>query len=134
MSVGLMGGRSAASLGDLLLEIYQAVRGGQFRLAIMGVRALIEQAMVQKVGDQRIICQKPGCLSTGRIHFPIQRDALNDILDAGHATIHRAYEPKAKDIEASLGYYRRHHGCNLRSWRRSKRRWRSGVPARPKKP
>jgi len=32
----------------------------------------------------------------------VQRDALSDILDAGHATIHRAYEPKAKDIEIAL--------------------------------
>jgi hypothetical protein len=27
---------------------------------------------------------------------------LNDILDVGHATIHRAFEPKAKEIEIAL--------------------------------
>ena len=34
MSIGIVGGRSAASLGDLFLEIYQAVRGGQVRLPV----------------------------------------------------------------------------------------------------
>jgi hypothetical protein len=29
-------------------------------------------------------------------------DRIGDILDAGHATIHRAYEPKTKDIEIAL--------------------------------
>lgn len=46
LSVGVLGGRSAGSLGDLFLEIYQAVHGGQLRLAIMGIRALIEQVMI----------------------------------------------------------------------------------------
>ena len=32
----------------------------------------------------------------------VQRDALSDILDAGHATIHRAYEPKTEDIQVAL--------------------------------
>jgi hypothetical protein len=27
---------------------------------------------------------------------------LNDILDVGHAAIHRAYEPKAKEIQIAL--------------------------------
>ena len=43
--------KRAGSLGDLFLEIYQAVCGGQLRLAVMGVRALIEQVMIHKVGD-----------------------------------------------------------------------------------
>jgi len=39
-----------AALGSLLHEIYQAVHGGQYRLAAMGIRALLEQIMVSKVG------------------------------------------------------------------------------------
>jgi hypothetical protein len=44
-------GNIARSLGGLLHETYQAARGGQLRLAIMGIRALIEQVMILKVGD-----------------------------------------------------------------------------------
>jgi hypothetical protein len=58
MSVGVKGGASATLLGDLFLEIYQAVRGGQLRLAIMGVRALIEQVMIDKVGDNGSFAKK----------------------------------------------------------------------------
>ena len=95
----MVGGRSAASLGDLFLEIYQAVRGGQLRLAIMGVRALIEQVMINKVGNKGTFAKNLDAFQQAGYVSLLQRDALNDILDAGHATIHRAYEPKPKDIE-----------------------------------
>jgi hypothetical protein len=32
-------------------EVYRAVDGGQHRLAAMGIRALLEQVMIMKVGD-----------------------------------------------------------------------------------
>ena len=102
LSVGAIGGLSAASLGDLFLEIYQVVRGGQFRLAIMGVRALIEQVMIQKVGDKGSFGKNLDAFQQAGYVSVVQHDALTDILDAGHATIHRAYEPKAKDIEIAL--------------------------------
>jgi hypothetical protein len=38
-------------IGALLHEVHQAVRGGMRRLAAMGVRSLIEQLMISKVGD-----------------------------------------------------------------------------------
>jgi hypothetical protein len=133
MSVGLMGGRSAASLGDLLLEIYQAVRGGQFRLAIMGVRALIEQAMVQKVGDKGSFAKNLDAFQQAGYISLVQRDALNDILDAGHATIHRAYEPEAKDIEAALDIT---EGIMAAIYVHgdAAKKVAERVPARPKKP
>jgi hypothetical protein len=102
LSVGFVGGRSAASLGELFLEIYQAVSGGQLRLAIMGVRALIEQVMIHKVGDNGSFAKNLDAFQQAGYVSLVQRDALSDILDAGHATIHRAYEPKAKDIQIAL--------------------------------
>jgi hypothetical protein len=52
LSVEQIGEEGAAPLGNLFIEICQAVRGGQLRLAIMGVRALIEKVMILKVGDK----------------------------------------------------------------------------------
>ena len=40
-----------AAIGAVMMEVYQAVTGGQYRLAAMGIRALLEQVMIQKVGD-----------------------------------------------------------------------------------
>jgi len=94
--------RSAGSLGDLFLEIYQAVCGGQLRLAVMGVRALIEQVMIHKVGDSGSFVKNLDAFQKAGYISLVQRDALSDILDAGHATIHRAYEPKTEDIQVAL--------------------------------
>jgi hypothetical protein len=60
--------RSAGSLGDLFLEIYQAVCGGQLRLAVIGVRALIEQVMIHKVGDNGSFVKNLDAFQ--KIHFP----------------------------------------------------------------
>src|SRR5262245_56135115 len=49
---GIDGEENVDKLGDLLQEIYEAMDGGQLRLAAMGVRSLLEQVMVAKVGDQ----------------------------------------------------------------------------------
>jgi Domain of unknown function (DUF4145) len=104
LSVGVIGGPRArfAGLGDLFLEIYQAVRGGQLRLAIMGIRALIEQVMIHKVGDKGTFAKNLEAFQQARYISLVQRDALNDILDAGHAAIHRSYTPTEKDIQIAL--------------------------------
>ena len=68
----------------------------------MGVRALIEQVMIHKVGDNGSFVKNLDAFQQAGYVSLVQRDALNDILDAGHATIHRAYEPKTKDIQIAL--------------------------------
>jgi len=100
----LFEGRNVAGtpLSSLLHEIYQAVRGGQTRLALMGVRALIEQVMIHRVGDKGSFLNNLDAFQRAGYISLVQRDALNDILDAGHATIHRAHEPKLKDIQIAL--------------------------------
>ena len=91
-----------AALGLLLHEIYQAVHGGQHRLAAMGIRALLEQIMVSKVGDlgsfekQLEAFEKAGFISFA------QRDAMKDTLEVGHAAMHRAYKPTEKDVKVAL--------------------------------
>lgn len=82
----------------LLREIYTALQNDLPSLAAMGVRGLLEQVMITKVGDLGSFganisaFEKIGYVSTK------QRERLETILDAGHATIHRAFEPKIADI------------------------------------
>ena len=89
-------------LGSLLHEIYQAVHGGQYRLAAMGIRALLEQIMVSKVGDlgsfekQLDAFQKAGYISL------VQRDAMQATLHVGHAAMHRAFRPTEEDVKLAL--------------------------------
>lgn len=95
----ILGGN--ATLGALLHEIYQAVYGGQFRLAAMGIRALLEQVMAAHVGDgsfdeQLDAFQKAGYVSN------IQRETLHSTIQVGHAAMHRAYKPTEEDIKVAL--------------------------------
>jgi Domain of unknown function (DUF4145) len=91
-----------AVLGSLLHEIYQAVYGGQFRLAAMGIRALLEQVMVAHMGDlgsfdgQLDEFQKAGYISK------VQRETLHSTIQVGHAAMHRAYKPTEEDIKVAL--------------------------------
>ncbi len=85
-----------------MMEVYQAVAGGQYRLAAMGIRALLEQVMIQKVGDLKTFdlkldeFQKQGYISA------IQRDAMRATLDVGDAAMHRAFLPTEKDLTLAL--------------------------------
>jgi Domain of unknown function (DUF4145) len=89
-------------LGDLLQEIYEAVAGGQLRLAAMGVRSLLEQIMVAKVGDQGTFSKNLSAFHEKGFISLVQRDAMSAILDAGHAVTHRAFEPQKGDLNTAL--------------------------------
>jgi hypothetical protein len=91
-----------ARLGSLLREIYQAVHGRQYRLAAMGIRALLEQLMVSQVGDLSTFEQKlDAFMQQGYISL-VQFDAMKATLEIGHAAMHRGYEPKENDIKLAL--------------------------------
>jgi hypothetical protein len=80
----------------------QAVAGGQHRLAAMGIRALVEQVMNAKIGDTGSFpdimerFQKQGYISL------IQRDALRETIEVGHAAMHRGFAPKESELMQSL--------------------------------
>ena len=102
MMIGLTGNKKDAELGSLLHEIYQAVRGEQYRLAAMGIRALLEQIMVSQVGEMfSFERQLDAFEKAGYISF-IQRDTMKATLEVGHAAMHRAYRPTEEDIKVAL--------------------------------
>ena len=83
---------------DLLNEIYIALQNECPRLAVMGIRALLEHIMIDKVGDQGSFkknldeFEKQGFLSK------TQREVVEPSLDVGHAAIHRGFKPKPSDV------------------------------------
>jgi Domain of unknown function (DUF4145) len=100
--IGLTGNKNDGKLGSLLHEIYQAVYGGQYRLAAMGIRALLEQVMVSKIGDRGSFEKQLDAFEEeGYISF-IQRDAVRVTLEVGHAAMHRAYSPTEDDVKLAL--------------------------------
>jgi hypothetical protein len=91
-----------ASICALMREVYTALENGSLRLAVMGIRAALENLMIEKVGDQQSFkanidaLQKAGYLSLR------QAVGLDSILEAGHAAVHRQWEPTPGDIYAVL--------------------------------
>jgi hypothetical protein len=82
----------------LLKEIYIALQNNLPNLAAMGVRSLIEKVMIDKAGDQGSFKQNITQFEKLGYVSKIQREHLEAILDAGHATIHRSYSPTTEDV------------------------------------
>lgn len=86
------------NLHDLLTEIYVALRNDQRALAAMGIRALLENVMVEKVGDHGSFFANLKAFETDGYVSRIQRERLETILEAGHAAMHRLYKPSKADL------------------------------------
>jgi hypothetical protein len=100
--VDLWAGEPTGELAPLADEIYKAVAGQQYRLALMGVRALLEQAMILKVGDHARFDRNLDAFFEKGFISKVQREATEKILDAGHASTHRMYTPTEGDLDTVL--------------------------------
>ena len=87
---------------SLLSEVYTAVQNNSRRLAAMGIRATLEAVMLDKVGDQQNFERNLNAFEKAGYLSLIQRDSVAAILEAGHATIHRGWEPTDQDIKTLL--------------------------------
>lgn len=85
-------------LHDLLAEVYVALQNDQRSLAAMGIRALLEQIMISKVGDHGTFVRNLAQFELGGFVSRLQRERLETILEAGHAAIHRGYKPSMEDL------------------------------------
>lgn len=102
LGMGWLGGTGENKLAELLHEIFQAVDGGQHRLAAMGIRALLEQVMIAKVGDDGSFEDKMGRFQQNGYISLIQRDAMRETIEVGHAAMHRAFSPSAYELTKAL--------------------------------
>jgi hypothetical protein len=89
-------------LVDLLREIYAAVDGGRHRLAAMGIRALLEQVLIIKIGDIGGFDKKLDAFQEAGFVSAIQRDAMRTTLNVGDAAMHRAFVPKFAELNTCL--------------------------------
>jgi hypothetical protein len=86
----------------LLQEVYNAMHSDSRSIAMMGARAIIETAMVSKVGDKGSFAshlkamESVGLLSKSAVTF------LEVALDAGSASMHRAHRPSSQDLHTVM--------------------------------
>ena len=86
-----------------MTEIYSALQNDSHALAAMGIRALIEHVMVEKVRDEGTIGGNINkFIEAGYIAPKSQELFRGFLIESGHAAMHRAYFPKASDILAML--------------------------------
>jgi len=88
---------------NLLEQIYIALNNDSPLVSLMGVRALLESAMIDKVGDKGSFKDNLQAFEQGGFVTHVQRRQLEEVLNIGHATIHRHYTPNPKAIELALG-------------------------------
>jgi hypothetical protein len=85
---------------QLLSEIYIALHNGSLRLATMGVRALLEHIMIDKVGDKGSIgANITAFFEAGYVAKNDQTIFRDKVIEAGHAAMHRGSKPSAADLK-----------------------------------
>lgn len=88
-----------SAIETLLAEIYSALQNDSRRLAVMGIRALLEYIMIEQVGDTGSI---GGNITTfikaGHVAPKAEAIFRDHLIESGHAAMHRNYNPSPSDL------------------------------------
>ncbi|MDV6342361.1 DUF4145 domain-containing protein [Nitrosomonas sp. Is24] len=86
----------------LLKEIYAALQNSAPALTSMGLRAVIEAIMIDKVGDNGSFAGNLNKFKSDGFISDVQHSALSAALELGHASIHRGHIPSEFQLEIAL--------------------------------
>lgn len=89
-------------IAKLFDEVYTATYNDAKALASMGLRAVIEAVMIDKVGDNRSFAKNLEIFQAQGYVSAIQRKCLMAALELGHASIHRGYEPTDEQLDTAI--------------------------------
>lgn len=87
---------------EFLGEIYIALKNNCLRLAVIGIRALLEQIMIESVGDQKTFNKNLEKFEADGYISKLQREAITPVIEAGHASMHRGFKANKDDVEALI--------------------------------
>jgi hypothetical protein len=79
-------------------EIYAALHSNAYRLAAMGIRATFEHIFIEKVGDHGTFQNNLNAFQIQGYLSLIERNSVSQVLEVGHAAIHRSHSPSLQDI------------------------------------
>ena len=92
-----------SEISAIFSEIYSAVGVNSLRLAAMGIRALVERMMIDKVEDQNSFEANVRAFYEAGYVAGFQQEVFKGtLIEAGHAAMHRDWEPTAEDIDTLL--------------------------------
>ena len=89
-------------ISKLSNEVYAAIQNGSYALASMGLRALIEAIMIDKVGDSGSFQKNLTAFEQNGFVSKLQVAALSSALELGHASIHRGHVPNAHQVGSAM--------------------------------
>lgn len=98
----LVTSEATSLMGDLLQEIYVGLQNNIASLATMGIRALIESIMIEKIDDQGSFAENINAFMAAGHISKDQEGILKAALEVGHAVIHRSYSPSKDDLETCM--------------------------------
>ena len=87
---------------EFLNEIYIALKNNNLRLAVLGIRALIEQIMIEHICDQGSFDKNLVEFETQGYISTIQKTAIAPVIEAGHASMHRGFKATELEVEAIM--------------------------------
>lgn len=80
-------------------EMVKAISNESLVLAVLGARAIMDQLMIIKIGDCGTFQAKVNAFAREGFITPAMKQALEKVLDAGHAAMHRGHIPALRTIE-----------------------------------
>lgn len=92
----------ASDYQELFDEVYTALHADSRRLAMMGARAILDQAIAKKVGDQGSFTAGLDALQKANLLSINERPIIDAAFDAGSATMHRGHLPKVESLNVVI--------------------------------
>ena len=83
---------------DFLKEIYSALRNSNLRLAVIGIRSLLEQIMIEKIGDNNSFAKNLNKFQSEGYMSKVQKEAIEPVIEAGHASTHRRFKATLNEV------------------------------------
>jgi hypothetical protein len=97
------GSEKLRELSGIVDEIYSALAVGAHRLSLMGIRALTEKVMIDQVGDKNTFNSTiDAFFREGYVATKQQKLFKDTLIEAGHAAMHRSFNPNAENVETLL--------------------------------
>lgn len=94
--------KAFAFIPRLLKEIYGSLYSEHRAVSAMGIRALLELIMIEKIGDRGSFGKNVDAFQNEGFISNLQRTLLDPTLEFGHASMHRNYAPKLEELITAL--------------------------------
>jgi hypothetical protein len=90
------------NIQNMLLEVRYTLQKELSALPSMGLRSVIDMICNERLGDIGGFAEKLQRLEKKRFITPKKRQIIENVLEVGHASVHRGHFPTAKDLRVVM--------------------------------